>query len=148
MSSRSVKESLGSSLLGVDDPAPATVLNAAGRATAIVVCDHGGKAIPAKLDGLGLDLADRARHIAWDIGASATARELTQRLDAPAVLSSYSRLVIDLNRPPDDLTSIREISDGVLVPGNRNLSRRRIRRSASRRSLSPITMRSLPRWSG
>ncbi|MDD9906227.1 MAG: N-formylglutamate amidohydrolase [Rhodospirillaceae bacterium] len=122
MSSRSVKESSGSPLLGDDDPAPATVLNAAGRATAVVVCDHGGEAVPAKLDGLGLDPADRARHIAWDIGASATARELAQRLDAPAVLSSFSRLVIDLNRPPDDLTSIREISDGVLVPGNRNLS--------------------------
>ena len=83
MSSRSVKESSGSPLLGDDDPASATVLNAAGRATAVVVCDHGGEAVPAKLDGLGLDPADRARHIAWDIGASATARELAQRIGAP-----------------------------------------------------------------
>ncbi len=109
-------------LLGADDPAPVTVLNAAGRSNAVVACDHGGSAVPAKLNGLGLDPVDRARHIAWDIGAAKTARHLAQLLDAPAVLSGYSRLVIDLNRQLDDLTSICEISDGVLVPGNRNLS--------------------------
>ena len=122
MSSRTATEAYPSSLLSPDDPAPATVLNAAGRSNAVIICDHGGDAIPAKLDGLGLDAAQRARHIAWDIGASAVAQHLAHLLDAVAVLSSYSRLVIDLNRPPDDLTSIREISDGVLVPGNRNLS--------------------------
>lgn len=112
-----------SSLLGAEDPAPFTVLNAAAPSHAVIVCDHGGDAIPACLDGLGLDPAERARHIAWDIGAVAVTRRLSQRLETPAILGAYSRLVIDLNRPKDDLTSIREISDGVLVPGNRNLSR-------------------------
>jgi predicted N-formylglutamate amidohydrolase len=50
------------------------------------------------------------------------ARRLAEKLDAPAVLARYSRLVIDLNRPLDDLTSIREISDGVVIPGNRRLT--------------------------
>ena len=122
MSSRNVKETPRSPLLSPDDPAPVTVFNAAGRSTAVVTCDHGGDAIPAKLDGLGLERLDRERHIAWDIGASATAHRLAKLLDAPAVLGNYSRLLIDLNRPLDDLTSIREISDGVLVPGNRNLA--------------------------
>lgn len=122
MSSRNATEALQSPLLTADDPAPATVLNAAGRSNAVVTCDHGGEGVPAILNGLGLDPVDRARHIAWDIGASSVARELARLLDAPAILSAYSRLVIDLNRPPDDLTSIREISDGVLVPGNRNLT--------------------------
>ena len=122
MSSRNVKETPRSPLLRPDDPAPVSVLNAAGGSTVVVTCDHGGDAIPAKLDGLGLDPLDRERHIAWDIGVSATARQLAKLLDAPAVLGNYSRLLIDLNRPLDDLTSIREISDGVLVPGNRNLS--------------------------
>ncbi len=99
-----------------------TVLNAAGRSNAVIVCDHGGAAIPNSLQGLGLDGAQRARHITWDIGAADVARALSIRLDAPAILAEFSRLVIDLNRPPDDLTSIREISDGVLIKGNRNLS--------------------------
>jgi predicted N-formylglutamate amidohydrolase len=110
------------SLLGPDDPAPATILNAAGASNMVLVCDHGGGAIPASLRGLGLDPAQLARHIAWDIGAAAVARRLSELLDAPAVLGNYSRLVIDLNRPLDDLTLIREISDGVVVPGNRHLS--------------------------
>ncbi len=109
-------------LLGPDDPAPATVLNAAARARAVIVCDHGGDAVPEALDGLGLDAAIRARHIAWDIGAADLARGLSERLAMPAVLAGYSRLVIDLNRPLDDLTSIRAISDGVVIPGNRRLT--------------------------
>ena len=122
MSSRTLTETQNSVLLAASDPPPAIVLNAAGRLPAVVTCDHGGDAVPEKLNGLGLDPAERQRHIAWDIGASAVARSLAQQLDVPAILGSYSRLVIDLNRPPEDLTSIREISDGVLVRGNRNLS--------------------------
>ena len=122
MSSQDVNEALLSQLLDAGDPAPATVVNPSGSASAVIICDHGGDAIPIKLDGLGLDPNDRLRHIAWDIGASAIAYQLSRKLDAPTVLGSFSRLVIDLNRPPYDLTSVREISDGVLVPGNRNLS--------------------------
>lgn len=109
-------------LLGPGDPAPVTVLNADARAGAVIVCDHGGDAVPEALHGLGLDAAIRARHIAWDIGAADVARCLAERLAMPAVLAAYSRLVIDLNRPLDDLTSIREISDGVVIPGNRRLT--------------------------
>lgn len=122
MSSKTLTETQYPALLAPTDPPPAIVLNAAGRLPAIVTCDHGGDAIPENLNGLGLDPSERLRHIAWDIGAAAVARSLAQQLDAPAILGSYSRLVIDLNRPPEDLTSIREISDGVLVYGNRNLS--------------------------
>lgn len=122
MSSRSAIEIGASPLLGPDDPAPVTVLNAAGRSNAVVTCDHGGDAVPGSLNGLGLDPALLTRHIALDIGATSVARRVAQLLDAPAILSGYSRLVIDLNRPPDDLTSVREISDGVLIPGNRGLT--------------------------
>lgn len=109
-------------LLRANDPAPVTVLNASAQASAVIVCDHGGDAVPEALNGLGLDAAIRARHIAWDIGAADVARRLSDRLAMPAVLAGYSRLVIDLNRPLDDLTSIREISDGVVIPGNRRLT--------------------------
>jgi predicted N-formylglutamate amidohydrolase len=49
-------------------------------------------------------------------------RALAERFSAPAVLSGYSRLVIDCNRRPDDPTSIPAISDALPVPGNRSLS--------------------------
>ena len=115
-------KSAPASLLLPGDPAPFTVVNPDGRANVVLVCDHGGDAVPGALGGLGLDPALLARHIAWDIGAAAVTRGLAARLGAPALLAGYSRLVIDLNRPLDDLTSIREISDGVVIPGNRRLS--------------------------
>ena len=42
--------------------------------------------------------------------------------DAPAILAGYSRLVIDFDRPLDDHTSVRVISDNTVIPVNRRLS--------------------------
>ena len=108
-------------LLGPDDPAPYTVIEARGRPSAVLLCDHASNAIPAALGDLGLDREVRQRHIAWDIGAAEVTRQLAAMLSAPAVLSGYSRLVADCNRAPGDPTSMRQISDGVIVPGNRDL---------------------------
>lgn len=109
------------SLLGPDDPAPFLVENADGPAPMVVVCDHGGRAVPKRLAGLGLPAEAFDRHIAWDIGALAVARLLARRFDAPLVSATYSRLVIDANRPPIDPTIIPVVSDGMVIPGNRAL---------------------------
>lgn len=109
-------------LLSSDDPAPVTVINDGGRAPAVLICDHASNAVPARLADLGLDDAARARHIAWDIGVAEVGRALAAMLDAPLVLPGYSRLVIDLNREPDDPTAICVISDRTIVPGNRGLT--------------------------
>jgi predicted N-formylglutamate amidohydrolase len=61
-------------------------------------------------------------HIAWDPGAAEVARRFSVHLDAPLVLSGYSRLVIDCNRPLRSTGSIAEQSAGIPVPGNRGLS--------------------------
>jgi len=113
--------SMPASLLGSGDPPPFTVVNPNGQASVVLVCDHASNAIPTALDQLGLGLAELSQHIAWDIGAAHVARLLAVRLDAPAVLAGYSRLVIDCNRSPGDPTSIAEVSDGIFIPGNRNL---------------------------
>ena len=112
---------LGEPLLAPDEPPAFTVVKAEGRGGALLVCDHASNRVPRRLAGLGLDKRALADHIAWDPGAAAVARALAALLDAPLVLSGYSRLVIDCNRPPDGPRSIAEISDGVVVPGNRDL---------------------------
>lgn len=112
---------VSSPLLGPGDPPPFTVVNPDGRSPVVLVCDHASNAIPAALRQLGLGPAELSQHIAWDIGAAGIARLLAARLDAPAVLAGYSRLVIDCNRAPGDPTSIAEVSDGIFIPGNRNL---------------------------
>lgn len=109
-------------LLGPDDQPAVTIRNADAKAPVVIVCDHASNNVPKALDGLGISPATLERHIAYDIGARRVAELLSDRLDAPAVLSGYSRLVIDINRPVDDFTSIREISDGDIVPGNRRLT--------------------------
>lgn len=92
------------------------------RQDLLLLCDHASCDIPAELAGLGLDEADRSRHIAWDIGAEGLTRELAARLDCPAFLGGVSRLVADLNRAPDMPELTLEESDGSVVPGNLHLS--------------------------
>ena len=49
------------------------------------------------------------------------AERLSEKLDAFAILQTYSRLVIDCNRPLEAPGSIVAISDGTPVPGNESL---------------------------
>ena len=85
---------------------------------ALIICDHASNAIPPGYGTLGLPREALERHIAYDIGAAAVTRALAERLGAPAVLSTYSRLVIDPNRGLDDPTLVMRYSDGAIVPGN------------------------------
>ena len=118
-------------LLGPDDPPPFTIENESGQAPVVLACDHAANAVPRALGDLGLDGADLGRHIAWDRGAAAMTRLLARRLDAPAVLAGYSRLVIDCNRKLGHQTSIPVTSDGTAIPANANLSPHQAGRRAS-----------------
>ncbi|MGE0724383.1 MAG: N-formylglutamate amidohydrolase [Alphaproteobacteria bacterium] len=109
-------------LLGPDEPPPWRAVNPDGRAPVLLLCDHASNRVPAALGDLGLPAARLDEHIAWDIGAAAVTERLAERLNAPALLTAYSRLVIDCNRHPGGAGSIPEASDGVAVPANRALS--------------------------
>lgn len=97
-------------------------VNATGTGALVLLCDHASNRVPRRLRQLGLEPAQLDRHIAWDPGAAAIARALSRLLDAPLLLSGYSRLVIDCNRPPASPESIAKTSDGVPIPGNRGLT--------------------------
>lgn len=105
-----------------------------GRADAglIVVCDHARNALPPEYGALGLPTDQFERHIAYDIGAEGITRVVAEAFGAPAVLSCWSRLLIDPNRGADDPTLIMRLSDGAVIPGNRHVDaaerERRIRR--------------------
>ncbi len=96
----------------------------------LLICDHASNALPPEYGTLGLRDGEFRRHIAYDIGAADLTRVLAERLGAPAVLSCFSRLLIDPNRCEDDPTLIMSLSDGAVVPGNARLGagerRRRI----------------------
>lgn len=84
----------------------------------LLLCDHARNTLPRAYGRLGLPESEFARHIAYDIGARAVTLQLAEMLGAPAVLSCYSRLLIDPNRGFDDPTLIMRLSDGAVVPGN------------------------------
>ena len=90
----------------------------------LLLCDHATNRIPSDISttNLGLSKKDLNRHIAYDIGALKTAFELSKFLEAPLISSNFSRLVIDVNRSTEDPTSIMQIYDGAIIPGNCNLS--------------------------
>lgn len=89
----------------------------------LVTCDHAVNAVPAFVarDNLGLSASDMERHIAYDIGAAGVTRRLAELLNAPAILSTFSRLVIDPNRGEDDPTLIMQLYDGTVIEGNRRI---------------------------
>ncbi len=109
-------------MLSLGEPPPFDVHNVNGRAPILITCDHAANRIPASLSNLGMEASMLERHIAYDIGARQVAMALSKRFDAPMLLSTYSRLVIDLNRHLDDPTLIVDVSDSTTIFGNRNLS--------------------------
>jgi predicted N-formylglutamate amidohydrolase len=112
----------GMRILAADEPAAVTIDRPEGRSEFVLVCDHASRVIPRSLGSLGLDDAQRASHIAWDIGAAAVAARLSTAMDATLLLQGYSRLVIDCNRPPGSGTSIPTRSEYVQIAANENLT--------------------------
>ncbi|MGV8839773.1 MAG: N-formylglutamate amidohydrolase [Bauldia sp.] len=109
-------------LLAADEPSPVTVHNAGGRSPFLLIADHAGRAFPRALGRLGIPDAESFRHIAWDIGILDTSLDLARRLDAPLIAQTFSRLVIDCNRPPGAPSSIPIVSELTPIPGNVGLS--------------------------
>jgi len=109
------------SLLAPEELSPFEILNPGSEKPVILIADHATRYIPRALDNLGLDEASLLRHIAWDIGIAEVTRALAGHLGVTAVLSRFSRLVIDPNRRLTSPVSIPEESDGVRVPGNLGL---------------------------
>src|ERR1700722_16900013 len=113
---------MSATLLAADEPPPFIEERPQGRSTVVILVDHAGQRIPRRLGDLGLPAAELQRHIAWDIGALAVARRMSEALDAPMLAQEYSRLVIDCNRDPRVATSIPQLSESVEIPGNLGLS--------------------------
>ena len=111
----------GSGIAGQEEPSYCVLPGRTDRGL-ILLCDHAGNAIPAGYGTLGLPPDQLGRHIAYDIGAAAVTRALAQALGVPAVMTRFSRLLIDPNRGRDDPTLIMRLSDGAVIPSNRKVS--------------------------
>jgi len=92
----------------------------AGRADAPVVltCEHASEALPAGWRWPEEDRRLVGTHWAYDLGARAITLELAAALGAPAVLATFSRLLVDPNRPEDSPTLFRAEAEGAPVALN------------------------------
>ena len=109
-------------LLAADEQPPVQRLGVDATSPFLLTADHAGRLIPKALGDLGLDEVERSRHIAWDIGIRAVTERLAKTLGATAILQAWSRLVIDCNRRPGVASSIPEISETTVIPGNLHLT--------------------------
>jgi predicted N-formylglutamate amidohydrolase len=103
-------------------PDPVELLAPQGRSPIVLLCEHASNYIPPEYAGLGVSQGDLQRHIAWDIGAAQVTRHLSGLMDATAFLGTYSRLLIDLNRPLGVRSSIVARSEATDIPGNVGVS--------------------------
>ena len=90
----------------------------------ICICDHASNVVPNfwSKKGLGINRSEMERHIAYDLGAKNLTKALSKLLNGPAILSNFSRLVIDPNRGKNDPTLIMKLYDGTIIPENREVS--------------------------
>lgn len=109
-------------MMNAEMPPVVRIVNGSGASRYVLTCEHASRFIPPAYNGLGLDESELVRHIAWDIGAEQVALALSRAIDAPLILAGYSRLLIDLNRPPESASAIPEISELTHIPGNAGLS--------------------------
>ena len=110
-------------LLQADDRPPYEVfIDSSAESPVLIVCDHASNYVPSALNGLGIDAELFERHIGYDIGAAGVSRYMATEMGVSAVLSGFSRLVIDPNRYLTAHDSIPTISDGVAICGNELLT--------------------------
>lgn len=87
----------------------------------VLTCEHASPRLPAGLPADGPSRALLRTHWGWDPGAWELTRRLSSAVAASAVGGRWSRLFLDLNRPPGDPTLVRHEAGGVQVSWNLDL---------------------------
>ncbi len=87
----------------------------------VLSCEHASAQLPPGVD-LGVPREIISSQAGWDHGAFEIAEQLGEALGLPVHASAFSRMFVDLNRPPDHADVIPRNSYGAIVPGNLALS--------------------------
>jgi predicted N-formylglutamate amidohydrolase len=109
-------------LLDDTDPPPFRVAEGSPSSPYFIAADHAGRIIPRRLGSLGLTASELDTHIAWDIGIGGVSQHLAAHLEAFFIAQTYSRLVVDCNRPLSASSSIAQHSEYTTIPGNAHLT--------------------------
>ena len=106
-------------------PAPAHHTEAVeifgGDGPVVLTCEHATERLPAPWRWPEADQRLVGTHWAYDLGAADLTYDLQRRLSCAAVLSRFSRLLVDPNRPEGAETLFRDVADGEPVRFNLDL---------------------------
>lgn len=97
------------------------VIAGSADAPVFLTCEHASERLP---DGYAWHPNDGrlvGTHWAFDLGAADLVDDLAEALRAPAVLSRFSRLIVDPNRPETSDTLFRAEAEGAPVEMNRSV---------------------------
>lgn len=97
-------------------------LGGSGTAPLLLTCEHASNQMPPEWEWPENDRKLQESHWAWDPGAGNLTRSLADEVNATAVLSRFTRLLIDPNRPLDHDDLFRDNADGASIEFNQNLS--------------------------
>ena len=86
-----------------------------------LTCEHASKRLPPPFRWPEEDAWLESTHWAYDLGAAELTRELAAAFGATAVLSRFSRLLIDPNRDEDAPDLFRRVAEGRTVFLNANI---------------------------
>ncbi|MFW6050104.1 MAG: N-formylglutamate amidohydrolase [Myxococcota bacterium] len=96
----------------------AEVWAGADRAPVVLTCEHASQRLPDPWRWPAADLRLVGTHWAFDLGAAALTRDLAQALWAPAVLSRFTRLLVDANRDAHEESLVLSRAEGGPVALN------------------------------
>jgi predicted N-formylglutamate amidohydrolase len=109
-------------ILTLADGDPVAWENEDGQGPVLLVCEHASRRLPSRFGTMGLSPDILESQIAWDPGALAVARLLSERLDAALIHQRFSRRVYDCNRPPEAEAAMPAVSEIFSIPGNADIS--------------------------
>ncbi len=87
----------------------------------VLTCEHASWTLPPGVD-LGVPREVLMSQAGWDHGAFDIASRLSDVVGLPVHVGVFSRMFVDLNRPPEHAGVIPLDSYGAAVPGNTGLS--------------------------
>jgi predicted N-formylglutamate amidohydrolase len=106
----------------MNDEAVERIAATTSRPPILLSAEHASERLPPGWSWPASDARLAGTHWAYDLGIADITRAVAAALGAPAVLSRFSRLLIDPNRPLDSDTLFRREADGLPVGLNAALT--------------------------
>lgn len=97
------------------------VVRAGTRAGVLITCEHASERLPSPWSWSARDRRLVGTHWAFDLGAADLARAYAEEVGGVAVLSRFSRLLADPNRPESSPTLFRDVAEGEPVELNASI---------------------------